>query len=348
MNKTQIQKIFSEYKLDVIISTSEQTRLWYTKINTSAGFLFIEAQQNKKNSTLIIDGRYIETAKKSAQNVRVKLLKQNTLKDFAHKKRQKYRVIGLEKEYLTLGEHEKFTKLFPYAQFILFSGQSLRIIKSVEEIQLMKKAGEISLKALNKLKRFIKPGITEKALDIKLETYLRELGADKSSFDAIIASGHRSSLPHGRASSKTLENGELVTIDFGAYFKGYAADITRTFHVGKVTDKKLLEIEKIVTQAQQLGIKAIKPGITTGEIDKICRDYIEKMGYGKYFVHSTGHGLGIDVHELPYVAKQNKTVLKPGMVITVEPGIYIPNFGGIRLEDDILVTNDGHEILSSL
>ncbi len=344
MNPIKLQQVFAKYNLDAIISTSQQTRIWYTKINTSAGYLFIE--QNK--STLLIDARYIEMAQKNAQNVDVKLLLPNVLESFCQAKNNIYKVIGLEKEYLTLQEKANLSKLFPKAKFVLISGQKLRIIKSQDEIMLMKKAGTISLKALNKLQKYIKPGISEKALDIKLETYLREFGADKSSFDAIIASGYRSSLPHGRASDKILQNGELVTIDFGAYYKGYASDITRTFHVGQVSNKKLLEIEKIVREAQLLGIKAVMPGVGTSEIDKICRNHIINSGYGKYFVHSTGHGLGIDVHELPYVYSEKNVILEQGMIITVEPGIYIPDFGGVRIEDDILVTENGYEVLSSL
>lgn len=344
MNTKILNNIFEKHHLDVIVSTSQQTRLWFTSINTSAGYLFIE----KSAATLLIDGRYIELAQKNAQNVEVKLLKENALESFCDQQKDKYKTIGVEKEYLTLKEKALLKKLFPNATFILISGQALRIIKSQAEINKIKKATTISLQALKTLIPEIKPGISEKELDIKLETLLRKMGADKSSFDAIIASGDRSSLPHGRASEKILKNGELVTIDFGAYFQGYAADITRTFHVGRVEDKKLLEIEQIVKKAQKLGIEHVKPGIKTSEIDKICRDYITEKGYGEYFVHSTGHGLGIDVHELPIVANTVDHVLEPGMVITVEPGIYIPQFGGVRFEDDILVTNDGYEILSSL
>uniref|UniRef100_A0A2C9L540 Peptidase M24 domain-containing protein n=1 Tax=Biomphalaria glabrata TaxID=6526 RepID=A0A2C9L540_BIOGL len=204
--------------------------------------------------------------------------------------------------------------------------------------------------ALEKVKPFIKEGISEKELDAKLEYEIRMLGAEKSSFDAIIASGYRGALPHGRASNKIIKNGELITFDFGAIYNGYCSDITRTLHVGEVTDPKLLEIEAVLIEAQRLGKLAVKPGVSTFEVDKVCRDYISEKGYGKYFTHSTGHGLGIEVHEAPGVSfnKSVETILEPGMVITVEPGIYIEGFGGIRIEDDILVTENGHEVLSSI
>ncbi|XP_023226485.1 uncharacterized protein LOC111627148 [Centruroides sculpturatus] len=260
----------------------------------------------------------------------------------------RYQRIGIEREYATFAEIEKIKAWFPSAKIVPISAQKLRIVKTTREIKLIRRAALIALQALEKLKPHIKAGVSEKELDAKLEFFLRQGQADKSSFDAIIASGPRSALPHGRASQRVLAEGEFVTIDFGALYQGYACDITRNFHVGKVTNPELLRIEKVVREAQSQGIQAVKPGVKTSAIDKICRDYITEQGYGKYFVHSTGHGLGIDVHELPYVSNQSaqETELKPGMVITVEPGIYIPNLGGVRIEDDVLVTPGGHQVLS--
>lgn len=345
MNQDKMQAIFQKHQLDVIVSTSQQTRLWYTNIDISYGFLFIE----KSNAaTLFVDGRYFEMASHLAKNAQVKLLNPQLIEEFCTKNTKKYQKIGIEADYLTVKEFENCKKMWPNAHFILISGQKLREIKSGAEIELISEAAQISLKALEKLKPEIKPGVSEKFLEHKLEMYLKECGAQKSAFDIIIASGKRSSLPHGRASEKILNNNEFVTIDFGALHKGYAADITRTLHVGTVSDKKLLEIEQILIKAQKSGIEAIKPGVKAAEIDKICRDYIHSKGYGEYFVHSTGHGLGIDVHELPIVSSKSDDTLEPGMVITVEPGIYIPDVGGIRIEDDILVTENGYKILSKL
>ncbi|MDI4567699.1 MAG: aminopeptidase P family protein, partial [Mycoplasma sp.] len=319
-----------------------QTRLWFAKINTTAGFLFI----TNKEAFLFIDGRYFEMASSQAKNTQVFLLNDNSLIDFANS-HTNYKRIGLEKEYLTLEEHQMVKKLFPNAEFVLISGQELRIVKSDQEIQYIKKANQIALKAFDKVKRLIKPGWTEKEVLIKLENYFRLYGAEKASFDLIVASGERGSLPHGRASDRVINDNELITIDFGVFYNGYASDITRTFWIGQVGNPKLEQIRKIVYEAQQLGIKAVKPGLTTKYIDSICREYIDQKGYGQYFVHGTGHGLGIDIHELPYVSQKFKeTILEPGMVITVEPGIYIPSLGGVRYEDDVLVTKNGFEILT--
>jgi Xaa-Pro aminopeptidase len=241
---------------------------------------------------------------------------------------------------------EELKKSMKTINFVFINGTKLRMVKTNEESKILKEAANISHKALNAVKHLIKPGISEIEIRNNLEFQMLKFGAEKPGFDSIVVSGERSALPHGKPSSKLLKEGELVTIDFGAQYKGYTADITRTFKVGDVTDQKLLEIFEVVKEAQELGIKAVKPGVLASTIDKICRDYIISKGYGEYFVHGTGHGLGVEVHEEPYVTPISKDILQVGNVITVEPGIYIPNLGGTRFEDDILVTNDGYEILS--
>ncbi|WKX02213.1 aminopeptidase P family protein [Candidatus Mycoplasma mahonii] len=344
MNRTKLDAVMKSENLDVVFSTSPQMRIWYAGIHSSAGYLFIEPTE----SELYIDGRYIEYAQANAKNVKVSLLSKPSIDTFVASKL--YKRIGVEKEYFTLSEVAALKKWWPNAKIVEISGPGLRIIKDEAEIKLMKKAGSIALHALKELEADIKPGISELELDRKLEFLLRKHGAKKGSFDAIVVSGKRGSLPHGNPSAKILQTGELLTIDFGALYEGYCSDITRTFHVGNVTDPKILEFEEVLRTAQQMGKDAVKPGVTTGAIDKVCRDYITKKGFGEYFVHSTGHGLGIDVHELPNVTsnKALDVVLEAGMVITVEPGIYIPGVGGIRVEDDILVTKNGYEVLSKI
>lgn len=346
MDKRTLSQIFEEKGVDVLFSSSPYTRLWFTKVNSSAGYLFIEPSK----ATLLIDGRYIEYAKAKAQNTEVILLAGTAFKDFATSKQDTYKKIAIESDYMTIAELTWLKKSFPSAEFVEISGAKLRIIKTKEEADKVKKAAQIALQALAEIKPLIKPGISEKELDAHLEKAIRMLGAEKGSFDAIIASGARGALPHGRASDKILQDGELVTIDFGAIYEGFCSDITRTFHIGNVTDAKLLEIEAVLREAQRLGVAAVKPGIKTHEVDKVCRDYITSKGYGQYFTHSTGHGLGIEVHEAPAVSANEtfSVTLEPGMIITVEPGIYLEGFGGIRVEDDVLVTETGHEVLSKI
>jgi Xaa-Pro aminopeptidase len=174
---------------------------------------------------------------------------------------------------------------------------------------------------------------------------MRKRGATSSSFDIIVASGTRSALPHGVASEKVIESGDFVTLDFGAYYKGYVSDITRTVAVGE-PDAKLKEIYNIVLQAQLLGMEGIKPGMTGKEADALTRNHISSHGYGEYFGHSTGHGIGLEVHEGPALSVKSNLVLEEGMIVTVEPGIYIPGLGGVRIEDDTIITKDGNESLT--
>ncbi|WP_237243880.1 M24 family metallopeptidase [Spiroplasma clarkii] len=172
-------------------------------------------------------------------------------------------------------------------------------------------------------------------------------GAEKLSFDTIVASGENGSKPHAVPTSRQMQIGDFVTLDMGCYFNGYASDQTRTFAIKNNDNQKLQEIYQIVYDAQQLGIAAIKPGVTGQTIHKICFDHIAAQGYGEYFTHGTGHGLGIEIHEEPYNSNAGTKPLVPGMCVTVEPGIYIPGVGGVRIEDDILVTETGYEYLTT-
>ena len=342
MDSKILNKTFEDNNLDVIISSSEFTRFWYTNIQSSAGYLFIEKEQ----STLIVDPRYIEYARKAAKNVDVLLFDKDALKNLVDSK--KYKRVGIESEYLTVSGLEILKNIMPDAEFINISGAALRMIKDENEQKLLFDSAQLALKALENIKPFIKAGVTEKQVANKLVNEMRILGAQKESFDPIVASGPNGALPHAKPTDRVIQDGDLVTIDYGALYNGFASDITRTLHIGEVKDEKLKEIYEVVKEAQQRGVDAVKPGVTTCEIDKVCRDYITEKGYGKYFVHSTGHGLGIEVHEFPNVTarKEYDVILEPGMVITVEPGIYIEGFGGVRIEDDVLVTKDGHKILS--
>ncbi|MEA4115218.1 aminopeptidase P family protein [Mycoplasma sp. 744] len=344
MNLKRLNKIFDNEKIDALVSSSPQTRLWYSKVQTSDGYIIIE----KDKAYLFVDSRYIEYAKKYAKNVEVVLLENSlTLKDFFENK--KYKKIALEKDYLVYQEYEYLKNIINPNEIVFIYGQDLRIIKSKEEIEIMQKTIDISLKSYEELLKWVKPGMTEKEVAARLNYLMKLNGADKESFDEIVATSKNSAEPHHHPTDDILIEGELLKIDFGALYKGYSADITRTIILGgekKVNNPELLKIKKIVEEAAKLGRDAVKPGIYASEIDKICRDYIIEQGYGKYFVHSTGHGLGIDVHEKPGVSKFSDVILEPGMIITVEPGIYIEGLGGARNEDDVLVTETGRYVFS--
>ena len=347
MERSRLNAAFKEKEFDAIISEAPQTRLWYAKVQTSDGWLIIEP----KKATLFVDGRYYEYAKNNAKNVDVKLLANDELKKFLEKKA--FKKIAIEEDYLNLMQKNRIKAMTELTddQIVLIKGQDLRIIKTDEEIAKLQKAINISLDALESVKSYLKEGITEKEIDHKLNYLMKRLGADKEGFDNIVAFGKNTAMPHHHPTENKLVNGDIVTIDFGAQYQGYTADITRTFifktkDTEPNVDPKLTEILTVVEEAAQKGRDAIKPGIKASEIDKICRDYIKEKGYGNFFVHSTGHGIGIDVHEFPRVSHLDETILEPGMVITVEPGIYIESVGGARIEDDVLVTKDGHQVLS--
>ncbi|MBU4690349.1 aminopeptidase P family protein [Mycoplasma sp. ES3157-GEN-MYC] len=347
MNRKYLDKVFKEHNIDAIVSEAPQTRLWLTGIPTTDGYVIIE----KNEAHLFVDGRYIEFARNNAKNVNVHLLVGSSLKDFFAEK--KYNKVAFEEDYLNLQTHKYLQSLINPTEEVFIRGQELRILKSNEEIEIMQKSIDISLEALNELYKWIKPGMTEKEVAAKLNYLMKLKGAEKESFDEIVATGSSSAEPHHHPTDRKLVAGDLLKIDFGALYKGYSADITRTIIMpdenGKVNinNPKAKEILDIVLAAAKAGRDAVKPGIKASTIDQICRDYINNAGYGEYFVHGTGHGLGIDVHELPYVSSKGYDyTLEPGMVITVEPGIYIEGLGGARNEDDVLVTETGRYVFS--
>lgn len=222
---------------------------------------------------------------------------------------------------------------------------ALRILKDPEEVDAIQKAQDIADQCFDYLLTYIKPGMTEKQVYHELLAKMRELGAENESFQAIVASGVRGALPHGIASDKVIEQGDLLTLDFGCISEKYCSDMTRTICVGKAS-KEQKKIYDTVLKAQQAALQAIKPGLSCKALDSIARDIITEAGYGPHFGHSLGHGVGIEVHEGPRIAQMSTDTLEAGMIITDEPGIYIEDFGGVRIEDIILVTEDGYKVLS--
>jgi len=222
----------------------------------------------------------------------------------------------------------------------------MRLIKSDKEKMLLKKASQIAEKALEitiNSENWI--GKSEKELAAKLEYNLKKQGMSGTSFKTIVGSGPHGASPHHNYGDRLIKESESVVIDFGGIYKGYCSDMTRTFSFGKPSSK-LREVFKIVKNSQELAEEKIKPGMKAEEVDKITRDYINKNDYGEYFIHRTGHGIGMDVHEKPFIVQGNKEVLKPGMVFSVEPGIYLPNEFGVRIEDLVLITDNGCESLN--
>ncbi|WP_369713511.1 M24 family metallopeptidase [Leptotrichia sp. HSP-342] len=221
-----------------------------------------------------------------------------------------------------------------------------RMVKSEEEIALIKKAVEISDVAFSEALKIIKEGVSEKEVSSYMEYIQRKLGADDRSFTTIFASGYRSAMPHGVASDKKIQKEEFITMDFGAYYEGYVSDMTRTVYYGDNISDRHVEIYNTVLEAQILGVNTIKEGIMSDDVDKVVRNFLTEKGYGEYFGHGLGHGIGAEIHELPYLSSASHIELKENMVVTSEPGLYFDGWGGVRIEDDVVVKKDGREILN--
>jgi Xaa-Pro aminopeptidase len=345
----KLERLMKEKQMDAILITNLLNVRYFTSFTGTTGTAIIIG----KRKFFITDFRYVEQGKKQVEKMGFELICENVstfkkigelLKEYDVKK------IGIENQSVTLDQFKTFEKNFHKLEYIYLDDAFTkeREIKSEEEIKIIKESIKIAEKALEATLPKIKVGIKEKDVAAELEYQMRKQGADKPSFDLIVASNERSALPHGVASDKLIEEG-FLTIDYGCFYKGYASDITRTFYVGKNPSEKHIEIYNIVKEANEKAIKAIKEGVSVHELDSIARDFIKEKGYGDYFGHGLGHGIGLQIHEYPGVSfKSEDKVLKAGMVITIEPGIYLPNFGGVRIEDDILVTKDSYEILTSL
>ena len=257
--------------------------------------------------------------------------------------------LAIEDGSVTLAQYRSFEKNFGTLEYTGIEDRFLkvRMIKTEKEIDLIKEAVKIADKAFENIKSLIKEGISEERLATELEYEMKKLGAEGPSFDTIIASNYRSAMPHGVASEKKLEKEGFVKFDFGCFYKGYVSDMTRTVYLGENPTEKHYEIYNTVKEAQQKAINAVKAGITTRELDKIARDYITEKGFGDCFGHGLGHGIGLEIHEYPYLSyKAEDLVLEENMVVTIEPGVYIEGFGGVRIEDDVVVKKDGCEVLN--
>ncbi|WP_276351979.1 M24 family metallopeptidase [Cohnella caldifontis] len=252
-----------------------------------------------------------------------------------------------EDRHVTVAEQALWAKAFAPAQLQPAGGiiEGLRMVKDAGELAVMQEAADLADRTFRHILGFIKPGVSEIEIAAEMEYFMRKNGATGPSFNTIVASGERSAMPHGVASEKKVGRDEFVTLDFGAYYKGYCSDLTRTVFVGTPTDKHR-EIYSIVKEAQQYALDHLKPGMTGREGDALTRDIITRYGYGDHFGHGTGHGLGMEIHEEPRLSLTCDTVLAPGMMVTVEPGIYVPGFGGVRIEDDVILTDNGIQILT--
>ena len=262
--------------------------------------------------------------------------------------KHKVHFLGVEEESINLWTYKLiddlgFLKLVPLRDFV----EEIRMVKSEEELEKIKDACSISTKAFNEAMKFLKEGITEQDIAAELEYRFRKFGGEKPSFDTIVGSGARGSLPHGVASSKVIKAHEPIVFDFGTFYKGYASDTTRVVSIGEV-EEEVRKTYEIVKEAQKIGRDAVKVGILASDVDKKVREFFKEKGLDKYFNHGLGHGVGLEIHELPYVNGNSEHILAPNMVITIEPGVYFEGKYGLRLEDTVIVREDGAENLIDL
>ncbi|AEI41208.1 M24 family metallopeptidase [Paenibacillus mucilaginosus] len=340
----RLRELLDEKGIPALFITNATNRTYMTGFTGSSGYVLITASR----AVLLTDFRYMTQAPQQAPGYEVvehapKVAE--TVKDILA--REGITRLGFEASDLSFSAYRSYAEGLSPVELLPTEGlvETLRMVKDEGELAVMQEAADLADRTFTHILDFLKPGVKELDIALEIEMFVRRNGAASTSFETIVASGERSALPHGKASEKPFGNNEFVKLDYGAYYKGYCSDITRTVVLGTPSDKHR-EIYGIVLEAQMAALEAIRPGMTGREADAVARDIITKYGYGDHFGHGLGHGLGMEVHESPRLSKLGDTVLKPGMTVTVEPGIYLPGFGGVRIEDDIVITDQGNRRLT--
>lgn len=347
MEKINKLQEFLKKPHEAILIYSPENRRYFTGFPSTDGYLVI----TKDDAVLFADSRYIEAAQKQITFCRTQLLTRlsNEVKIFL--KDNNIEKVYVETEKLSVSSLSQLRKIFSPIKIIpsqklevLISG--MRSQKYLCEIENIKKAQSIAEEAFRHILTFIKPGVTEKQIALELDFYMLSHGAEALSFETIAVTGAKSSMPHGVPDDTVVKNGDFITMDFGAVYKGYHSDMTRTVAVGEVTEEQK-KVYEIVLSAQKKALDVLKVGLPCADADKAARDIITQAGYGDNFGHGTGHGVGIEIHELPNLSMRSDEALAAGNVVTVEPGIYLPGKFGVRIEDMALITENGYENLTS-
>jgi Xaa-Pro aminopeptidase len=300
----------------------------------------------KGDDYLFVDSRYTTQAHDECKRLTVIETKDKIAGVAQRAEKLGARRLGFEPQHLSFSQHDQLKKTCGAVLVPLSNRcEEMRSTKDPVEIKLIKESATIASKSFLEMVRGIKVGDRERDLALQLENRIRKNGAESIPFPFIVASGTRGALPHGVATSKKIRRGELVTIDFGAVYRGYCSDETCTIVVGRPTARQN-RVYQVVKEAHDKAIRRTKPGTKTSAIDSIARGVIEREGLGKYFIHGTGHGVGLSVHEEPRITQQQKYIVEEGMVFTIEPGVYVPHWGGVRIEDLVVVTRQGGEPLS--
>ncbi len=350
MRLTKLREILTIEDLDAVLITQPENRRYLSGFTGSAGVLLISQEQ----AVLATDFRYYEQVEKQAPEFQLAEVKdqfKTILPELVQQVGAKR--VGFESTHLTVDQHRQWQEvaggavstskfeLVPTKELV----KELRAVKDEDELRKIKKAIALTDQALAHIVGFIKPGMTEKEVAWELEVFMRTQGAEKLAFNVIAGSGPNGAMPHATVSERVIQAGEPIVIDMGAVIDGYNSDLTRTICAGGPSEK-FREIYHIVLAAQLAAERSIRPGMQGKQADAIARQVIEKAGYGENYGHGLGHGVGLAVHEKPGVGRLSEDVLKPGMVFTVEPGIYLPGWGGVRIEDIVVMREDGVEVLT--
>lgn len=341
MNK--LEKLKFPENADGVLISSDINRRYFTGMKSSAGLVLAF----REKAYLIIDFRYIEKARKIVTACEVIEQQSGILADqiMGLMKEHGAKTLAIESMDMTVSRLEYFKSKLPDVKFITTDELSktiydLRTVKTEEEIGKIQKAQEIAEAAFERVLEFIRPGVTEREIALMLDELMLRGGAEALSFETIALTGRNTSMPHGVPSECRVQKGDFVLMDFGAVFDGYHSDMTRTVCVGQPTEE-MKKVYDIVLEAQKQALSTVRSGITGKQADSAARDYITEMGYGSAFGHSLGHGVGMEIHEYPNASTVSKTVFKENMVVTIEPGIYLADKFGVRIEDFVAVTENG-------
>jgi Xaa-Pro aminopeptidase len=339
-----LREALERRKVDALVVTHLPNVRYLCGFSGSAGVLLAG-----RRSVFFTDGRYAEQAAAQVVGARVSIAKTGSLVAAAETcVKLGLKRVAIESEHFTVAQLGAFEQaLGKGVKVIRLTGavEELRVRKDADEIQLLRNAVALSSRLFRPLLRSMRSGVAESAIAAKLEYMARRAGADGMSFETIVASGERSALPHGVASAAKLPLAGFVVLDYGVVLDGYCSDMTRTVHLGKVpVEARALYVA--VLEAQLTAISVVRPGVTTGEVDQAARQELKRAKLDRFFTHSTGHGVGLEIHESPRLAARNDAILLPGMVITIEPGAYLPGKCGVRIEDMLLVTERGYEVLT--
>lgn len=350
MSKIDKLRAYIKNPNEAILLTNEVNIGYFSGFFHSEGYLLV----TQNESYLLVDFRYIEAAQKKSRDCKVVMLKRFSEDLVGILKDEGIENLFFEAENITVAEFERYSYLLNNNGVNCCSDiklcnyiSDIRITKDSEELEKIQTAQKIAEKAYLEVLNYIKPGVREKEISARLEYLMNIYGAECKSFDLITITGKKTSLPHGVPSDDIIKEGDFFTLDFGAVYEGYHSDTTRTVAVKYATDE-MRKIYNIVLQAQLTALEKIKSGVKASEVDKAARDVISSNGYGEYFGHATGHGVGLDIHEAPAVSSKSETILESGMIITDEPGIYLPGKFGVRIEDMLCVTENGYKNFVSL